>query len=268
MKVPAVLFLLLLAGCVSESPENTTGASELPEFTDWYFSDCHGVQTGVTYPGNTGPGEAPPGWEFDATSSGRYATRIRLDAVTCNRVSLLGHERGPVAFIFETHSKHVSPESCRFGNYDALAILSRLFVSDASIAESLDKLGVPVEYSEIEVVYQDSTISQQKWTWSHFGAESWMESAAYNFPSDVPDQIERLAWWDGKKLGLLDVKTTVLIPQVATPIVRGEFGPGMLYSGSETKTFIGAGDFIFDSTYSAKLQFFQDPACMEPEVGR
>lgn len=233
--VPArgvVLIVGLLASSGCTQPANDSVLQHEDPSSDFSFSlsDCFGFEFQVDYPWLIGPGEAPEGWQFEPVADGRLETAVLLEGLTCNRISVLGFERGPVSMLFEGHSNTIPPESCMGGSWNLFWILNRLYVSDLQVASGLAQAGVPSVHASMKVTSTQDLLSNQNWLVEHneTATQSIINLTTVISVDTRPHAlIERFAWENHGELVMLDVEWTNVAADVP-PISEISLSPDML----------------------------------------
>ena len=259
MRWMPVCVTLLLAGCA------TPPAAEIPEQATpekrWNWTDCFGFDGVTYYPFETGPGDAPPGWEFNL-QSGRIASDVSLFAFKCDRISMGDFERGPISMIWETHSKFTPPEACEKGQWALMSVVSLVIVNDQEVAAYLLERGVPAVVSDI-LVEQTTAASLQRqiWSWDLPGGRSTIEAATAGPHSDTLPFVHRWVWWDNQKLTMADFEMADSVARAPIPLLTGSLSDDMLYSRDAPNQFAATGDYNSKITMTEKSKFVGDASC-------
>ncbi|MEK6975148.1 MAG: hypothetical protein AABY18_02260 [Candidatus Thermoplasmatota archaeon] len=287
-RVSPVVLITLIAGCVGAPPspeegeshfESSSGSTtaalveptidpvlpENPVFKTWSFEDCFSFAISKEYTFIDAVGTAPPGWTFDPLADGRYLTALSILGLRCGKVSLFGLERGPASFILEIHSNSSPPDKCEEGSMDSIGVVATFLTNDVAIAENLTLAGLPVLYSEIRIQTNNDPAPAHLWEWQ-LGTE-WSAlniQALSDSTRDAPIWTDRFVIWNGTTLSLLDASWLDSPPDVDVQFASGKIGPGMLYSGSTTKSYVGTADLNPRTNMTAELHQFGDSLCEQP----
>ena len=264
---------VLLGGCVEpESAGSSLAPSGIPnsfatastEPRTVAFEECHGMGTLFAYPRDSGPGQPPGNW----SKTKSWRSEIMMLFYECNEVSWGPFQRGPIRFIWETHTNLNAPENCRTGEYTHVAALHALWVDDAELATYLnDTYGMPTRYATI-AAHDNRTggIQRAQWRWGIQGnPESSIQfSQAIVTPGPV-DHSDRLVWFQGDTtLWVLTLNQTLTYSNGQTALTPGTLRPPTLYASSGSEDYVGRGSADLGAILSASIAKFGDSACAQP----
>jgi hypothetical protein len=147
-----------------------------------------------------------------------------------------------------------------------LSILSHVIADNEPLNSRFAQLGIPAKFGNVSITNEGSAPPLQAWKWNSQGEQVSNLDIRYAAPSSGPigPQIERLAWWDGEQLGLLDVTWNHEVSELPLTTAIGHYSSEMLNSGAGRESFAGLVDLNFASYATADLQQFGDPQCEQP----
>lgn len=284
-----VLAVLLLTGCFSpkdsppasqtttssansETPSSSSSSSTAPVGLSIALSlgldDCTAWQAPMLFPGTTGPGEPPRGWEpapetTDGTGVGMYGYR-------CNRFALAPFERGPVTIVLDTHNKATFPEECVQSNDDSTTatVLNALIVDDSELGQFLNvTYGMPVFVAEMAVSQAQDPPAIHAWTWAVGGqTPSELTIVEDGVTQDPPETSDRLYWAKGTGIGTLSLKFHRTAPLLLeNRLGEGTLQPPMLLSQVAGGHYAGPAEWFSSLRADGVFQFYNDPHCKEPK---
>ncbi|MHB8634061.1 MAG: hypothetical protein ACYDBQ_08875 [Thermoplasmatota archaeon] len=222
-----LLVAAFVAGCTAPlSPAAPAPVTAPP--SDLHLSNCVGASLTNDYPGSTGPGGAPPGWEH----TGQAGSSVYLDLYRCQRFSWGAFERGPVALVWDAHDNANFPPACLSDpkeHFDRYGLWGHLIVGDKAVARALNTtLGLPALAGDVELNDSQSALS---WTWrAENGTPSHLE-VLYQAASTYPYQVaHKLFWMAGGHLFSILLERTSQSVHYPLPVVTGTMAPPMLES--------------------------------------
>lgn len=264
-RVPVILALLLLPGCLgAQAPDPVSapqvGAEDAHFPKGWALRDCFGFDTSADYVLAMGPGEVPPGWDFEPLAAGRYFTYAAFTLLHCESVRIGQLERNNVSWLFEAHSKFSPPEGCEPDFFGYMSVLHRILVSDPDITALLATTGLPAALGNFAVSNETSGMLRT-WRWSATGGPESSLAMSPQFPQGGSITTnERMAWWNGSALFLLDMEWTM--GSTHLHMATGYVAPDMLvHQGHEDRYDEGA-DIDVDAAASGRLRRYNDPECL------
>lgn len=259
----ALFLAFFISGCAapaeSEQGPGNPGAASLVSLA---LSGCFGLDFGLAYIGATGPGDAPKGWTYDPIASEQIGSRVIIEAASCNRVSFLDFERGPVAIMFEHHTKFTPPEACTVGEFSQMSVLNQVLVSDVELAHALQRHGLPARFAEVSATLTETPTQRQDWTWSIENRTSSLSSVGSTIVSPFPPMTERLAWANESQLMTLDITWRHETPDPPTPIAFGSLTSDML--DGPMNPYVTPADYNMNSSAHGTFRTFRDLVCSEP----
>jgi hypothetical protein len=227
-----------------------------------FGTDCVGLGSAFTWPGQTGPGSHPSGW----APQGHVGSDVHVDLFRCTRLSWGAFER-PVSLLVETHDMFDAPDSCRQGQFDTTFMMNSIWINDTQVAAWLNQTyGMPARYGSID--YQLETTSgleSHRWRWNVPGGEASFISFNTSQIHLQPDQyIHRWYWYNATAVSFINW-TDKWQSSDGQGITPGEMHPPMLYSQSYTPNpYLGQGGVLYSESFEGDIHRFGDLACEKP----
>lgn len=265
----AALVAICLAGCSEGARLGNVPIEDplAPVPSTVALTGCKGFDTSKDSAMTEGPGNVPPGWDFDPLAEGRYFSYAAAMFLHCDIVDVRDVRREDVSLVIETHSKFSPPEACvevRHG-FDGIwwmSILHRIIVSDPVVAAALVDAGLPGVQGEIQRSDPTGPLDLQRWEWRAGGGEwSWLETQMPGAEEDPFEDDERMVSWDGSRLTLLDARWDVATVLTDVPVVHGELAPDVLMSNGQRQMFAQTADHDVVADLHGVLKQFANPDC-------
>ncbi|MEA3143757.1 MAG: hypothetical protein QOG31_1081 [Thermoplasmata archaeon] len=228
------------------------------------LTDCVGQFTDFTFPGDTNPGQHPPGWNRETE---RPTSGIIMESWKCQRVSWGPFERGPVSMLFESHTNGFSPPKCQIKATGTEAILTSWWISDADLAAYAQTMyHAPALFGTFDFTASNvGPIIQHKISWGLPGkpASSFDVVEGQDYRPADPSPLLRVFWFDNSTVHLMDQYAINSLPNSPGDLVTGKMYPPMLMAKT-TENYVSEGEWYRDSRLSADFASFKDLQCNEP----
>ncbi len=250
----------------STSIENASAPAVQDEARIVAFTNCRGMDSAFSFPGDTGPGKAPGDWD-QQTHAG---SDVDLELYRCERVSWGPFERGPIQMVFETHNKFEIPPGCDEKPRNIMLALVALWIDDAELAAYVNQTyGAATHFAAIQSAGGPGAAGQYHAEWSFasggLAASTIQANDAEVLPGSSPI-IERMVWSAGPKLFILNLEEQGTNSFGNTVVTPGEMRPPTLYSEAGVgEQYAGRGSAYNSVTLSATIDKYGDFACTKPE---
>jgi hypothetical protein len=189
----------------------------------------------------------------------------------CNRVAVGPFERGPVTFVFDTHTNAEFPEECIAGNNPGTTteVLHIALVDDAEVAAFLSvTYGMPVLAAEMTQDAQPATPPNvHTWTWKVGDQpESKLSVVEDGAAATPPEGSNRFYWAAAGGIGSLRLAYERTAPlAVGNRAGEGTLQPPMLLSQVAGGSYAGPAEWFSSLSADGVFAFYKDPGCEEPE---
>jgi hypothetical protein len=265
--------LVALAGCADETPPSSNHNDPPPggglpgttppigNFTGEavppiYLTDCFMAVAMFRWPGDSGPGSAPEGWDA-SVEGGTIATTDYVEILRCQRLSWGGLER-PITLLLESHNNFQGPPTC----YGAGTtwILHRLWTDDTVLASAFAAAGVPTIEGSFDFSFTNVSNAAATLTWSWSAAGTGVSELATNVlltdPQDVPlDQSRRYLVDQGTGIAIIDIEYSATVPTSPEQFVTGMLDPFTLHASTGVTQYFGQADYWFDGTGTGSIRY-------------
>ena len=268
-----LLVVALLAGCVQENLADDAPAEPdaTPTPLQFTLEGCTGLIARFGWPGETGPGDAPTGWEYAFTAGPGLGSSSTMMALHCEQGSWGPYKRPMTAFV-EYHSRARIPEECQEGS-EASYVLHQWWTPDPQLAAFLsDHYRMPVVVADVEVSWQnDTTPTTQTWTLTtRGGLPSTLTSHSAGMGTFEVGFHERLAFENGQGISYIQFNATSATMEGDQPVasgplqlVTGSLHPPTLYS-TRAEAYHSQGARLSTSDWTGDIKRFRDLGCTSP----
>lgn len=281
------LVVAMLAGCVQGNrtdnapaepgeqapPEqgSSEGLEPDPMPVQFNLNGCTGMVARFGWPGETGPGEAPNGWDYTFMGRPGIGSDSTMMALHCERGSW-GHFERPMTTFVEYHSRAVIPEECQKGS-EASYVLHQWWTADWQLAAFLrDQYRMPVVLAGLEVSWRNDTMpTTQTWTLTPVdGQQSTVTSHSTGIGQFQVGFHERLAFENGQGISYIQFNATSATMEGDQPLASGplQLVTGSLHSptlySTKAEAYQSQGARLTTSDWNGDIKQFRDLQCTSP----
>jgi hypothetical protein len=225
------------------------------------LQDCKGILTLNEVPRSIVQTPGINTW----TESPYPIVELRIEIHLCNRISVAGFERGPIALVLETHNNRTAPAKCLPESTQIQTeVLHKAWLSDDEIVETLAaKFGMPTGFLQELKDVGSSLGYRDEIAFKIAGRENALRiSIAEGVGSSTQNAEVRFYWnaSDGK-LGLMDFHATTTSKSGNLPITIGSIAPPLLASAVGDPVYVGYGGSFANSDATGTIHIYGDAKC-------
>lgn len=226
---------------------------------DTLSATCEGMLSSESLPLNTGPGQAPPGWE----PHNHLTSTIYTSVYDCPHFAIGPFERH-VRLLFDAHGQEDPPEKCSTGTFTLMAYLNAILVNDADVARWLREVGhLPATYADMSSTNSSSLpgLRQQQWTWAVANHTSEIHLNVTGQDQSPLQHTFRYAYVRNSTVTLVDLTDSFKIANGDPPVEEGHLAPPMLGAQVAGGTWIGQGEELYHDSMEGQIRHFATPTC-------
>jgi hypothetical protein len=262
------LLVLALAGCLHADHEESTAGPGEPgpaASSELSLAECSIMLAYAEWPGESGPGTSPPGWEA-GIQRGALGSRDFMEIFDCREVTWGSREQSLV-FLIEAHNKIMAPETCRWEGSEWM--MHRILVGDPGFAAFLrDQVHLPSLPATFEATYENGTeLTRLTWTWQAEGVgRSELTTLVAAPEPQVPHYKTSHRYFADRGNGItaLDLEIDAEVPTSPEQAAFGMLDPSMLHASSGVTAFVGQADYMFGGHARGAVSTFDDYLCEQP----